>query len=351
MSLLAVARVAGVSLSTVSRAINRPESLTTEKLVAVRDAITAMNYTPLPPEKRRGPKAGNSGQRKPSVTRIGLWCVGATENQAQNYYSSQLELLHFAVAESRMELKLVFSPPNEMPSELATGSVEGLILQGLQPDAEVLEHIAGFPHVWMMTRRSASWPGDYVEPDNVANGRLAADWLAARGARHWVFLSTEPGYPAFAQRKEAFLHRAKELGMTVAIVGGNSTQGEKHYASTPGDNEMDLLARQFLHLRPEVDGVYLPGDGVCGPFFRALRKQGGEPSGLQTILGHYNPQAYDSLDPQPAVIGINLRAIVRHAVTQLAERIRNPLQSPRTGIKVAPYLFLPKTTNPSAPIQ
>ncbi len=78
MNLLEVAKAAGVSPSTVSRALNRPESLTTEKLVAVREAITAMNYTPPPPERRRGPKMGSSnGSRKFPIMRVGLWCVGA----------------------------------------------------------------------------------------------------------------------------------------------------------------------------------------------------------------------------------------------------------------------------------
>ncbi len=342
MSLLEVAKAAGVSPSTVSRAINRPESLTTEKLVAVREAITAMNYTPPPPERRRGPKMGSSnGSRKFPIMRVGLWCVGAAENQAQNYYSSQLELLHFAMAESKMELKLVFSPPDEVPSELSEGSVEGLILQGLQPDAEVLDQMAEFPHVWLMTRRDESWPGDYIEPDNYANGRLAADWLAGQGARRWVFLSTEPGYPAFAQRGEAFLRRAGELGIPVEVVGGNSTEGENHLASTPGDIEAEILAERFLDLRPEADGVYLPSDGVCGPFFRALRQQGGDPSGFKTILGHHNPQVYDSLDPQPAAIDINLRAIIRHTISQLADRIKNPKRMLPVGVRVAPFLRIP----------
>ncbi len=342
MSLLEVARVAGVSPSTVSRAINRPESLSTEKLVAVRKAMTAVNYTPLPPGKRRGPKMGASLARKAPATYVGLWCVGPAESQARNYYSSQLELLHFAVAESRMELKLVFSSADAVPPELLDGSVGGFILQGVQPTAKALSQIAEIPHVWLMTRRSESWPGDYVEPDNNANGRMAADWLASQKARRWAVVATEPGYPAYVRRREAFLHRAAELGIPVDEIMGDPGEGEDHLSLNPDAGEADALAKRFLGLRSKVDGVYMPGHGVCGPFFRALRQRGKDPAAFRTILGHYSPQVYNSLDPQPAAIDINLRAIVRHAVAQLADRIKNPQPSLPAGLRIAPFLRGPE---------
>jgi DNA-binding LacI/PurR family transcriptional regulator len=102
---------------------------------------------------------------------------------------------------------------------------------------------------------------------------------------------------------------------------------------------MDKLASKLLSRSPVAAGIYMPGDGMCGAFFRAIRRHGGKPSAFRVILGNYNHHVYDSLDPQPAAIDVNSRAIIRHAVLQLADRIKNPSASiPPVGMKISPFL-------------
>ncbi|MDR0902346.1 MAG: LacI family DNA-binding transcriptional regulator [Opitutaceae bacterium] len=341
MSCVDVAKSAGVSVTTVSRVVNNPDSVAPGTVALVKRAMAALNYTPPSPGQRRGPKlkSGRAAAREAGPVRVGLWCIGTPEPQVRAYFSSQLDTLHFALAEAGMELKLLFSTPGEVPPELLDGSLAGFIVQGLSPSAESLRKIAGRPHVWLMTRRGADYPGDYVEPDNAANGRLAANWLAAQGARRWVFLTIEPDYPAYAQRGAAFLARAKELKIPVAAITGTPQDGRHHLTMRPGDDEMDKLASRLLARSLAADGIYMPGDGMCGAFFRAIRGRGGNPSSFRVIMGNYNHHIYDSLHPQPAAIDVNSRAIIRYAVLQLADRIKNPdASAPPVGMKISPFL-------------
>ncbi len=104
----------------------------------------------------------------------------------------------------------------------------------------------------------------------------------------------------------------------------------------PTDEKVSVLAVNFLAAKPPFDGVYIPSDRICGPFFRLLRQRGGNLDSLKIMLGHYNAETYRSLAPRPAVIDNNLRAIVRHAVPLLADRIQHPeLSSLPVGLRVA----------------
>ena len=49
------------------------------------------------------------------------------------------------------------------------------------------------PHVWFMTRRSPWFAGDYVEPNNEENGRMAADYLVQKGHK----VAASPDAPRF----------------------------------------------------------------------------------------------------------------------------------------------------------
>src|SRR3954462_12623909 len=57
MSLVKVAKAAGVSAATVSRVLNRGSMVSQETARKVRAAMKTVGYRPAPPAERRGPKA------------------------------------------------------------------------------------------------------------------------------------------------------------------------------------------------------------------------------------------------------------------------------------------------------
>ncbi len=135
-----------------------------------------------------------------------------------------------------------------------------------------------FPHVWLMTRRDESWPGDYIEPDNYANGRLAADWLAEQGARRWVFLSTEPGLSRLCPaRGSVFAPGWRTLTFRSKLSGEIPWKERIIWPLRRVTSKRIFWPSGFLIYVREADGVYLPSDGVCGPFFRALTSARGDP--------------------------------------------------------------------------
>ncbi|MBL9203084.1 MAG: LacI family DNA-binding transcriptional regulator [Opitutaceae bacterium] len=346
MLITEIAKKAKVSPATVSRAINQPQIVAPASLARIRSVMEKHNYVPAPLERRRGPKTRLSEQR-----RIGVWFVGArANNPSHNWFQDQLLQVQSADTRFRVDLRVLFSSsPDELPPSLATEKLDGLVIQGMEPSAASLAKLRDLPHVWFMTRRSTGYPGDYVEPNNEENGRIAADYLAQRGHKALAVISTDPDYSAVARRVRAFLDRAGELKLPAHVILGKSNPGVSYLEFTPVHEDTDTLVRTLLGAAPRASGLYMPVDHFCGSFFRALREAGKKPGrDFEAILGNYNPIIYHNLDHHPAAIDINLTTLVRQVVDHLIWRIENRRAPGRIGLTVSPTLR-PAETNGHAP--
>src|SRR6185369_12135567 len=178
----------------------------------------------------------------------------------------------------RVDLRVLFSnTPDELPSAVASEKLDGLIIQGMEPSLACLAKLRELPHVWFMTRRSGAYPGDYVEPNNEENGRMAADYLVQKGHKAVAVISTDPNYSAVARRVRAFTDRAAELKLPVHTILGKSNPGVSYLEIAPVHGESDTLVRTLLSSNPRATGLYLPVDHFCGSFFRALREASRKP--------------------------------------------------------------------------
>lgn len=337
MLITEIAHKARVSPATVSRAINQPELVAAESLARIRAVMQQHNYVPAPLNRRRGPKA-----RLPEQRRIGVWFVGAKANNASlNWFQDQLLQVQSTDPRYRVDLRVLFSnSPAELPRVLVGERLDGVIIQGMEPSAECMSQLSTLPHVWFMTRRSWTYPGDYVEPNNEENGRMAADYLHERGHKAVAMISTDPDYSAIVRRNAAFVARANELGMSVHSILGASNPGVSYLEIAPVNGESSELVKRLLDYTPKATGLYIPVDHFCGAFFRALREAGKHPSrDFEAILGNYNPVIYPNLDHLPAAIDINLPLLVRKVIDHLLWRIENRDVGGRIGITVSPRLL------------
>ena len=338
MLITEIARKAKVSPATVSRAINQPQIVAPDSLARIRSVMEEHNYVPAPLNRRRGPKVRASEQR-----RIGVWFVGAkANNPSLNWFQDQLLHVQSTDTRYRVDLRVLFSnTPGELPPGLATEKLDGLIIQGMEPSPACLAKLRDLPHVWFMTRRSTSFPGDYVEPNNEENGRMAADYLAQRGHKALAVISTDPDYSAVTRRVRAFLERVAELKLPVHSILGKSNPGVSYLEVAPLHGETDTLVRALIDSTPRATGLYIPVDHFCGSFFRGLREAGKKPGrDFEAVIGNYNPVIYHNLDHVPAAIDINLPTLVRKVVDHLFWRIDNIHGTGRIGITISPTLLV-----------
>src|SRR5947208_10868006 len=107
MSINEVAKLAGVSSSTVSRVMNNHPRVAPEKAQAVRKAMETLNYTPS--ERRPGPKP--SFRSRLGAASVAFLVLGAGRNRATPAFEDLLRGV--SAGASRHDLNLIFSHVNE----------------------------------------------------------------------------------------------------------------------------------------------------------------------------------------------------------------------------------------------
>jgi DNA-binding LacI/PurR family transcriptional regulator len=335
-----IARRAGVSPATVSRAINKPRIVAPEKLAKIRAVMKKYNYNPPPIERRRGPKNHTGELRNIAVLFVGT----KTGNPNLNWFQDKLHDIQTGNPRYRVNLSVLFaSAPDQLPRELENRKLDGVIIQGIEPAPEHMEQLAHLPCVWFMTRRTTTFAGDYVEPNNEENGRLAAEYLKSKGRKIVAAITTNPDYSAVSRRIAAFVGHAREIGLEAHAIIGKNAPEVGFLDLTPNHAESATLVKRLLQLSPRPTGIYIPVDHFCGSLLRALREAGLKPlQDFHAIIGNYNSMIYHNLDHLPAAIDINLATLMRKVIDHLLWRIENPNAIGRIGIKVSPTLISPR---------
>ncbi len=200
-----VARAAGVSMITVSRALNAPEKLAPATLQVVRSAIDRLAYV-------HNLAAGSLASRRSRII------AAVVPTIASSTFSDTIDGLAQALAPHGYQLLLGQTQyrPEEEAALIAAflgRRVDGLVLFGVQHARGVRAMLerAAIPVVetWDLTSR----PIDAVVGfSNFAAGRAAADYLAAKGHRRLGFIGgTDPRSDARLQGFRAATH-ARGLG-------------------------------------------------------------------------------------------------------------------------------------------
>jgi DNA-binding LacI/PurR family transcriptional regulator len=322
MSITQVARLAGVSSSTVSRVINNHPRVAEETVKAVRAAMAKLNYTPS--ERRPGPKPAMANASRGKT--IIFLMLGASNNQA----TPAFEQLMRGVSEgaSKLDLRLVFhhvANPDDLPAHVLEGTVDGLLLHGSLPSAETREKLQRFPTVWLMgNRRRPDW-GDQVMPDTYEIGDKAARYLLGRGHRHLAYMNLDRGHWSLRVTSQNFAARAVEEGADCTVLDRPRSAEEHSYWPEYPTEAVDDLVKRYLKLTPRPTGIFVADDMQVAIIQPALQRAGVNIApGQVDIISCNNERPYlVGLSPKPAEIDIRVEAIGRRGVERLLWRVHN----------------------------
>lgn len=349
MSIVDVAKVAGVSHSTVSRVINGRPGVSPDAVQAVQQAMQTIGYTP--PLRRRGPKPRD--RRTVATGSVGLLMVGTDAMLVRAPVTAAvLHGAEQALAEHGYNMTVgQVNADGRLPPNVQRGQVDGLLLHGYAPPLKVRDRLSRFPSVWLLSQRaSRGYWGDRVTPDNEAIGRLAAERLCARGHTRLAYLYFSATHMGFRARCEAFTETAEELDATVEVVGEGEARPRPFGTKEDfGVEETDHVVDSLLALRPLPTGVFVPRDRLTVKLYRALRERGLEPGRDLEVVSCDNEPILEALDPRPTSIDLRADLIGRRAVAQLFWRLEHPNEPVRTVVTVEPSLAIPNDGPMSGP--
>ncbi len=288
-----VAREAGVSRSTASRAINGGLRVSPEAQAAVDDAVARLRYTP------------NRAARSLVTKRTDSIALVVPESGSRvltdPFLAGLLRGTTAATAHTDLQLVILLNEKgtasNRVARYLASGHVDGAVIAS-HHERQMLEDAvsrANLPAVFI-GRPFGDTPRHYVDLDNVEGGRLAARRLIERGCRRIATITGPPDLSAGIDRLQGWREELAAAGLpTDAVVEGDFTP-----------EAGVLAAERLLAEHPDLDGVFVASDVMAEGAMRVLT------------------QAGRSIPDDVAVVGFDNLGVAQHAVPRLTT-IDNPV--------------------------
>jgi DNA-binding LacI/PurR family transcriptional regulator len=338
MSISRVAKRAGVSSSTVSRVINNHPRVAPETIQSVRQAMQELGYTPSP--TRPGPKPMSRTRR--ATRQIAFLVLGGSRNRATPAFEELLRGVSTAAIEHELDLSFHHViDPSRLPLR-ALEQLDGMLLHGAMPSAEIRERLRRVPTVWLMGGvRRPDW-GDQALPDGYQVGELAAKYLLDRGHKQLAFLNLDGGHRALRLYGHSFTAAAQDAGAHVDRLEQRSEDNGEYWHQHSAQS-VDRLVQQFRALSPAPTGIFVAEDMQVATLQPALQAQGVriERGGVEVISCNNEQPYLVGLTPRPAVIDIRVEAIGRRAVDQLLWRLEHRDVPERMITAIEPIVVAP----------
>jgi DNA-binding LacI/PurR family transcriptional regulator len=323
-----VAKLAGVSIATVSRVLNTPERVSESSRHKVMEAIDQLGFVP---------KAENRARALQSTRRIGVITPFFTSPS----FTDRLRGVAAALSKARFEL--VIYPVDSMDrlkgylaSLPITGDLDGLIILSLPLDEEAAQRlIANQLETVLVEQAHAGFSSILV--DDRAGGRLAAQHLLDLGHRRcaYIYFGEHPEYAIHpeVQRLEGFRETLAEHG--VSLPGDYI----KH-CQLSREGIRDKL-RELFELPQPPTGIFAPSDDLAIRVIHRARELGIQTPADISVIG------FDGIDIGEHVdlttITQSLVESGQMAVELLLARLANPGR-PIQQIKIQVHLEKRGTT-------
>ncbi len=312
-----VARRAGVSQPTVSRALRDHPDISPATRARVRAAAAELHYVPS--------QLGRSLSTR-TTRRIGIVAAELTNP----FYPALLAPLHRELADAGYRAILVTADPAAPVAvdALVDGSVDGVVLTASAVDSGLPTVLAGHRVPVVLLNRETDGPGpDACVPDNAGGAAAVADLLTGLGHRRIGVLTGPTSISTSRDRLAAF--RAALPGLDPALV----VSGE--YDPAAGAAGLATLLD-----RPEPPtAVFCANDVIAIGALNAARRRGVAVPAELTVVGFDDIPAagWDVLDL--TTVQVDLTAMAAAAVRLLLRRLAAPAAPvERVVVPVRPVL-------------
>jgi len=200
-----VARLAGVSVATISRVLNNSAVVSPETAERVNDAIKTLNYRPN--------FLGRNLRKR--ETNVILALIPSTEH---TYYS---EILHgMQQKASEFGYDILMSTTNSylqreerLLEMLSNRTVDAAVLMGTRLDKDALDRLIEYNHAALCCEAVEGSEILTVTIDNRKASYDAVNYLASIGHKRIAMVSTEVRAPSSVEREEGYISALKDNGL------------------------------------------------------------------------------------------------------------------------------------------
>jgi DNA-binding LacI/PurR family transcriptional regulator len=324
-----VARLAGVSVATVSYVINDgPRPVSEERKVRVLRAVEELGYRPH--AIARSLKTGRThtvGLLIPTLLSPGFaYLINEVEDcLASHDYTLVLASSHEDGERERRVLDV-----------MASQSIDGLLFtpSTVEQRDQVMQLIEGGIPVVFLDRCIAGVPADTVMTDNVKAGCQATEYLIQQGCRHIVCISFSHEASAALDRVEGYRQALRQHGLPV---------DEKMILVIPdpaGEAGMSALL-EYSDAYGLPDGILSTNQMHTIGVLKSLRARGVRIPDQVIVVGGFFVSPWDTLlEPPLPLVNQDMQRMARQAVEFLIQRLQGDDSPPRTVLLDAELIVM-----------
>jgi LacI family transcriptional regulator len=271
-----VADRAGVSISTVSLALNSPARVRPETLERVYSAVSELGFVP---------KADAAVRARRGTRRIGA----IAPFTAYGSFMERLQGVLAASEEDSFEI-VVFNQDATIFRQHVVDSLplsrrlDGLILMAV-PISDRLAHRLiedGLEAVLVELAR----PGfSSVSIDDEEGGRLAAEYLVQRGHRRCAFLGEPPVSEALASSIPSVQGMARVRGFRQGLTGAGVPLPDEYVVSAADPGDPGDAVRELLDLKQPPTAIFAHSDDLAVGVLKVARRRGLDLPGDLAVIG------------------------------------------------------------------
>ncbi|MEU0882262.1 LacI family DNA-binding transcriptional regulator [Lentzea sp. NPDC005914] len=316
-----VARVAGVSKSTVSRVINDEQYVSTKSRDAVHAAIAELGYSP------------NQAARALAGNRANAIALVVSEPSGRvlsdPFFAGVLRGVHAELAGRHLQLLLMMSQPSDtsdLVAYLSSGHVDGALLVSLHGDDPLVPmlHEMGLPVV-SGGRPLGTTSVPFVDADNFTGGLEAARHFVSLGRKRIGTVAGPKDMAVGADRLSGFKRGLGEAKLSAEVVHADFTPES-------GARAMERL----LDKAPDLDAVFVAADIMALGALQVLHAHGKRIPGDVAVIGFDDSVFASSASPPLTTIRQDVEELGRTMTWRLLAELAGEAGLP-------PSLLLPTT--------
>ena len=304
---LDVARAAGVSVSTVSRALSNQPGISDEIRVKITKLAQELGYR----------ARGEAGQ---AARIIRAYVTGnAVTGGLVPFYNAIVEGLNAAAATAGLilEIRLIQDrvlDPRRFDRDAEEASAAGTMLVGIDPSPEIAIRLLAQKRVVLVNTFDPEMRFDCVGPNNFYGGALATNMLLSAGHRS-VLHVRDHLRPTTFQR---------HVGFQSAVAMCEGARGL--VADAPDAQEAILveLVRQRKAQVTDWTGVYCVHDLAAIRLIHALEAEGFRVPQDISVVGFDDLPAASMMSPRLSTVRVDCQAIGAQAIALMQRRLADP---------------------------
>ncbi len=296
---------AGVSASTVSRALTGDARISEKTRAAILAIAREEGYTP------------NASARTLVTRRSGL--IGFVMGEATNpFYPEMLERLTVQLDARGLRLMLLHVGASPLEAQTARAllqyQMDGVLIASAQLSSSAADICARHHVPMVMINRVARVRSCAVLCHNRAGGRLVGDLLVEAGHRRIAFVAGRPDTSTSEEREAGLLEALAAHGQAL------HTRREGHYTYQGGF----AAARELLATGQPPDAVFAANDVMALGIIDAVRQAGLRVPGDVSVVGFDDIQAASWPAYDLTTIAQPVDAMIERALDLLLERMGDP---------------------------